>query len=94
MQIPIEKTVVECSTQKDLLKVSLIFLSYGYYWRDKETITPHNIYGFPVYVCISKNNLSNIHRQKNGRISISNSSDFSKQQKYEIISFNDFINTY
>lgn len=94
MQIPIKEIAVKCLDYEDISKVSLIFLSYGYYWRHEETIIPNTDNNFPFYLCISNVNLNDIHREKNGRISLSETTDYANRNNLTIISVKDFIDTY
>lgn len=90
---PINEITIICNNDEQLLKISLIFLAHDYYWHDTYTISPVN-FKYPIYICISKNNLLRHHQDKNGRISLSTNLNYSKKNNYTLMSYENFINIY
>lgn len=85
----ITKIIVTCSNREELQKISLIFLSYGYYWRHKETIIPE-LFSFPYHIILSQRNLDHHHLEKNYRIATCRKS-LDEYKSKEKLSFEQFI---
>ncbi len=65
----ITKVIVEFKNQEELEKIILIFLSYGYFWIDKNSIYPELPKNFKgTHIALTKYDLRKHHLDKGYRI--------------------------
>jgi len=95
MKLRLEDIYLVVDTKEELNNVSLIFQSYGYYWRNIDEIAPlHEFTNERHYVTLCSNSLSGHHLEKGYRISFSTSKEYVIEKSKHKIEYNDFITNY
>lgn len=95
MNLRLEDIYLEIKTKEELKKVSLIFRSYGFYWRDKDNIVPIDYESNEIiYTTLSEVNLSEHHYKIGYRLSYDDNDSFAKRKNKSLITVEDFIKNY
>lgn len=95
MKLKIENIYLKIKTKEELEKISLIFQSYGFYWRNKDNIIPFDYKSHQIiYVILSQVNLSDHHHKAGYRLSFDTNDSYATSRNKSLISVEDFIKNY